>query len=126
MLASGICFRSNSLFLFYALLSLVAASAFTPSHRSRRISDLVLRSSSSALPDGIVKQVSTPGSGKSVSLGDIATVRYSCYVSGKKDALPVARADRQKMVCDKEVAILFVFCFSLHLFCTIRLSAMVP
>jgi len=90
--------RSNGAFLLYAFVSIVATSAFTPSRQSRPSIDFALRSSTASSPDGIVKQVSTPGSGKAVNLGDIATVRYSCYVSGNKDALPVARADRQKMV----------------------------
>jgi hypothetical protein len=96
---SGVCLRSNSLFFVCVLASLVVTRAFAPSHRSRHNSGIVLRSSTAAFPDGIVKQVSSPGSGKAVNLGDIATVRYSCYVSGNRDALPVARADRQKMVC---------------------------
>ncbi|CAJ1887853.1 unnamed protein product [Cylindrotheca closterium] len=98
MCNSRVFLASNRLFLFCVLLSLAATGAFTPSHRSRRNSGLLLRFSTTAIPDGIVKQVSSPGSGKAVNLGDIATVRYSCYVSGNGDALPVARADRQKMV----------------------------
>lgn len=48
------------------------------------------------LTDGLLKTVSTPGnSNKPVQLGDIATVKYACYVPTEK---PFSRSDRQKVV----------------------------
>lgn len=111
---SVVCFRSNIVFLSCFLLSLLATDAFAPSQRSRRISGL--RLSSTAALDGIVKQVTTQGNGKAVNLGDIATVRYSCYVSGNKNALPVARADRQKMVSEKSCDSIYLSRILLTLF----------
>ena len=99
MLKSGLRVHSNRLFLLCLLVSTASTIAFTPSDRSQRKAVLDLYSSKTPIPDGILKQVSTPGNGKAVNLGDIATVRYACYVSGSRDALPVARAERQKMVC---------------------------
>jgi len=48
--------------------------------------------------EGFVKTVSKPGSSKQVNLGDIATVKYTCYLADDEKAAPFARAERQKMV----------------------------
>lgn len=82
-----------------------AADAFCPvahtSTTSRRItasSDLF--SSTTATDPGFVKTISEPGSGKSVQLGDIATLKYTCYLADDADSVtaPFAKAEKQKMV----------------------------
>jgi hypothetical protein len=50
------------------------------------------------LPEGLVKKISTVGQGKAVSLGDIATVKYTCYLSDQEKVVPFARSEKQKMV----------------------------
>jgi FKBP-type peptidyl-prolyl cis-trans isomerase len=47
------------------------------------------------LPEGLVKTVSKPGNGNAAKLGDIATVKYTCYVP---DSKPFAKSSRQKLV----------------------------
>jgi hypothetical protein len=50
------------------------------------------------LPEGIVKTITTPGNeNRRANLGDIATVKYSCYVPEKNEK-PFAKAMRQKVV----------------------------
>jgi FKBP-type peptidyl-prolyl cis-trans isomerase len=61
------------------------------------------------LPDGIVKTVMTPSTGRRIKLGDIVTVKYTCYLpspdgkgissnSNNYNGKPFAKATRQKMV----------------------------
>ena len=57
-----------------------------------------LFSSTATLPEGVVKKTSTPGLGKGVNLGDIATVKYTCYLADQENAIPFARSEKQKMV----------------------------
>ena len=53
------------------------------------------------LPEGLVKTVTKNGNDDSiVNLGDIVTVKYSCYTSSdSSDSKPFAKATKQKMVC---------------------------
>jgi peptidylprolyl isomerase len=44
-----------------------------------------------------MKTVSKPGQGNPVSLGDIATVKYSCYLPNDPKAPPFAKASQQKI-----------------------------
>eukprot|EP00339_Tiarina_fusa_P006381 CAMPEP_0117062918 /NCGR_PEP_ID=MMETSP0472-20121206/43879_1 /TAXON_ID=693140 ORGANISM="Tiarina fusus, Strain LIS" /NCGR_SAMPLE_ID=MMETSP0472 /ASSEMBLY_ACC=CAM_ASM_000603 /LENGTH=269 /DNA_ID=CAMNT_0004782329 /DNA_START=65 /DNA_END=871 /DNA_ORIENTATION=+ len=94
--------RRNRLLGF--LLLLASATAFAPS--SGR-SNLNVRQTdnknnplyaSSAAMEGIIKTVSKKGFGQPAVLGDIATVKYSCYLPDDEKAMPFARAERQKMV----------------------------
>jgi hypothetical protein len=54
------------------------------------------------LPEGLLKTITVPGSGDRASLGDIATVKYSCYVPTNNQITnnnkPFAKATKQKMV----------------------------
>jgi hypothetical protein len=51
------------------------------------------------LAEGILKTVSKEGNGKPVKLGDIATVKYTCYLpDGPSSTLPFAKSSKQKMV----------------------------
>jgi len=47
------------------------------------------------MPEGLVKTVTKPGNGPPLKLGDVATVKYSCYLS---DEAPFARSEFQKVV----------------------------
>lgn len=92
------------------IVALASAAAFAPSiHLNNRPTRVVESSSSSSsssslhqssatteLPEGLIKTVAKEGSGVRVKLGDIATVKYSCYVPG--NPVPFARSARQKMV----------------------------
>ena len=65
--------------------------------------DTTRRSLASAtLPEGIVKTVSQEGQGPPLELGDIATVKYSCYVvpteKNKSNPAPFAKSSKQKVV----------------------------
>jgi hypothetical protein len=66
---------------------------------------LLLSSSTAALPEGIVKTVTTTGTGRSINLGDIATVKYTCYLPENDNNKPFATATKQKMVRLPEVVI---------------------
>lgn len=53
------------------------------------------------LAEGILKTISKIGQGLPVKMGDIATVRYTCYLPDDVDAkstLPFAKSSKQKMV----------------------------
>jgi len=50
------------------------------------------------LPEGILKTISKPGDGLPAQLGDIATVKYACYLPNDEKAAPFAKSDKQKMV----------------------------
>jgi hypothetical protein len=52
------------------------------------------------LPEGLLKTVVQPGQGQRVNLGDIATIKYSCYIIPEDDSttVPFARALSQKVV----------------------------
>jgi hypothetical protein len=72
-----------------------------PSSQQRQSSKSLNLSSTaaagSASSDGLVKTITTPGNpGQKANLGDIATVKYTCYVPNSK---PFAKATKQKMVC---------------------------
>lgn len=54
------------------------------------------RSAATSLPEGLLKTVSREGTGPPVQLGDIATIKYSCYVANAKT--PFAKSSAQKMV----------------------------
>jgi hypothetical protein len=90
-----------------ALLCLVSsAEAFSPavqSHTTSRSSTTtrVFFSAATAetVSDGLIKTVSKPGQGVPVQLGDIATVKYSCYLPNEPKMAPFAKANQQKVVC---------------------------
>ena len=52
-------------------------------------------STGSTFPEGLIKTVSKPGYGPLVQLGDIATIKYACYVADQSKAF--ARSAAQKM-----------------------------
>lgn len=78
--------------------------AFTsrPSSVPQRHTALTLSSTvAPQLAEGILKTISKEGQGKLVKLGDIATVRYTCYLPDDVAAastLPFAKSSKQKMV----------------------------
>ena len=49
------------------------------------------------IADGIIKKVTKRGTGVPAKLGDIATVKYSCYVVGDDMATPFSKSEQQKM-----------------------------
>ena len=82
---------------FLAFLA-VSTSAFQPYATiltSTKSTKLFSSAAAATLPEGLQKTVSQPGNGDAVNLGDIATVKYTCYVP---DAKPFCRSTRQKMV----------------------------
>lgn len=81
--------------LAFLVISSRAFQHATISSMSCKSTRLFSSSSNSVLPEGLVKTVSKPGNGDPVKLGDIATVKYTCYVP---DSKPFAKSTRQKMV----------------------------
>ena len=57
---------------------------------------------------GFIKTVSKPGSSTPVNLGDIATVKYTCYLAENPTVPPFARAQKQKMVSDSIPTVRFI------------------
>jgi hypothetical protein len=51
------------------------------------------------LPEGLIKTVSKPGTGPPLKLGDVASVKYSCYLYDDESKAPFSRSDFQKVVC---------------------------
>lgn len=47
------------------------------------------------MPEGLIKTVTKQGNGTPLKLGDIASVKYSCYLP---DEAPFARSELQKVV----------------------------
>jgi hypothetical protein len=86
----------NSSFAFSPRLSNANVNANVNARACSRTR--IVLSATKELPEGIVKTVSKPGSGKAVSLGDIATIKYSCYLASDDKSSPFAKADKQKMV----------------------------
>jgi hypothetical protein len=85
--------------LFSVFLVLATATAFAPSGGKAgfRHHNNPLYSSSTTM-DGLIKTVSKRGLGKPAVLGDIATVKYICYLPDDEKAMPFARSEKQKMV----------------------------
>eukprot|EP00591_Stephanopyxis_turris_P005563 CAMPEP_0195527488 /NCGR_PEP_ID=MMETSP0794_2-20130614/29193_1 /TAXON_ID=515487 /ORGANISM="Stephanopyxis turris, Strain CCMP 815" /LENGTH=312 /DNA_ID=CAMNT_0040658397 /DNA_START=106 /DNA_END=1044 /DNA_ORIENTATION=- len=54
-------------------------------------------SPSATLPEGLTKTVKKKGRGPPLSVGDVATVRYSCYLPNEPGT-PFAKSDAQKFV----------------------------
>jgi len=81
-------------------------SATTPARPPAGVS---LRASSTlvTLGDGLTKTVTKPGNGVPLRLGDVATVKYSCYVPGGEatTTAPFARSEEQKVVVGDGVMI---------------------
>jgi FKBP-type peptidyl-prolyl cis-trans isomerase len=101
-------FTVSRQFLSVAILLAAVAHSFTPS--TSRVSNrqqsttfdefhsrtkLFSSAAAGMLPEGLVKTISKPGSGVRANRGDIATVKYSCYVP---DGKPFAKATKQKLV----------------------------
>jgi FKBP-type peptidyl-prolyl cis-trans isomerase len=55
-------------------------------------------SSVSSLPEGLLKTITKEGNGPKVRLGDIATIKYTCYVSGNPTPFARSTSKAQKMV----------------------------
>ena len=90
--------RSNRIWSLVLLLcSTSSCTAFVPNKCTQRTAKL-FSTKSTTLPEGILKTISKPGQGKPVSLGDIATVKYTCYLPEDETAKPFAKSDKQKMV----------------------------
>jgi FKBP-type peptidyl-prolyl cis-trans isomerase len=89
---------------------LVAAHAFAPYGQASRLHTttsrlpaiIVLRSTAAAVSetvtDGLIKTVTKPGQGMPVKLGDIATVKYSCYLPNDPKMPPFSKSNQQKVV----------------------------
>lgn len=78
------------------LLSLLPGQllGFIPNSRQRKSSSKLSSSPTIDLPEGILKTVYKEGNGPQVKRGDVATVKYSCYMP---DSPPFARAESQRV-----------------------------
>ena len=78
--------------LILALCMVFQVQAFAPRH------SIPSRASSSlhalAVPEGMQKKITQAGTGPDLKLGDIATIKYTCYLAD--GGAPIARASRQK------------------------------
>mmetsp|Transcript_31372 Transcript_31372/g.46272 ORF Transcript_31372/g.46272 Transcript_31372/m.46272 type:complete len:288 (+) Transcript_31372:102-965(+) len=79
--------------LFLLLLPDIVAG-FTQFSIQKKVNSNLLSSSALNLPEGLFKTISKEGSGDLVNIGDVATVKYSCYLP---DSQPFARSDNQKV-----------------------------
>jgi len=78
----------------------VGRSSTTTTSTTRYNAETVTASSVSSSPSspGFIKTITQQGSNKPVRLGDIATVKYTCYLPDNEKATPFAKAQKQKMV----------------------------
>jgi hypothetical protein len=74
------------------------AIAFAPSQVPVAFSTARFSSVAPQLAEGLLKTVSKAGQGNPVKLGDIATVKYTCYLPENAKAGPFAKSSKQKMV----------------------------
>ena len=56
--------------------------------------------------EGVIKKVTKPGTGVAAKFGDIATIKYSCYVVGDDMSTPFSKSERQKMVIGDSAMVL--------------------
>jgi multidrug efflux pump subunit AcrB len=82
--------------LLVVLLLASSTVAFSPT--LKRSSSSSTRIFAVTLPEGVAKTISKPGQGNPVKLGDIATIKYTCYLPGNEKETPFAKSDKQKMV----------------------------
>lgn len=95
--------RHSPIPAFCALFSMIflTVEAFVPVGQNQaRLCKMY--STAETVAEGLVKTVTKPGQGMAVQLGDIATVKYSCYLPDDPEAAPFSKANQQKMVCDEE------------------------
>jgi hypothetical protein len=81
-----------------AFLAATTTSAFVVPQSSSCSSSRRTTTFKLSASEGYIKTVSKPGTGKQVNLGDIATVKYTCYLPDDAKGAPFARSDKQKMV----------------------------
>jgi len=88
---------STTKFTVVLLCCLSAVSSFVVQQRvqHQRVGSSLSSSGAVELPEGLTKTIAKQGNGFPVNLGDIATVRYSCYLPG---GVPFAKSSKEKMV----------------------------
>mmetsp|Transcript_9101 Transcript_9101/g.13996 ORF Transcript_9101/g.13996 Transcript_9101/m.13996 type:complete len:288 (-) Transcript_9101:126-989(-) len=80
--------------ILLTLLFTNVVAGFTLSSIHKKADSKLFSSSSLNLPEGLLKTISKEGNGDFVKIGDVATVKYSCYLP---ESPPFARSDRQKV-----------------------------
>lgn len=90
----------NLVFLFVTpVVGFIAPSSRKSAHRKEfRPQELNASIQQASLPDGLLKSVAKSGNGVPVKLGDIATVRYSCYLADDPTAPPFSKSNLQKLI----------------------------
>lgn len=88
------------------LLLISATQGFVPLVQNKaRLTDsksqIHSTAASEAVTEGLIKTVTKEGKGLPVKLGDIATVKYSCYLPNEPKTAPFSKANQQKVVCDE-------------------------
>ena len=84
-----------SVFVFLTCTQFALGFAPSPLFARKTLSASQLLAATTEMPEGLVKTVTKPGNGPPLKLGDVATVKYSCYLP---DEAPFARSDFQKVV----------------------------
>jgi len=98
MLSSRWC---NGLLIGFSLLAnsnAFAPVAFTSNQKVSLTKHFSTAGGATALPEGLVKTVSKEGRGTPARRGDVATVKYSCYLPDYVTKIPFAKSDLQKVV----------------------------
>eukprot|EP00586_Coscinodiscus_wailesii_P012708 CAMPEP_0172517122 /NCGR_PEP_ID=MMETSP1066-20121228/281953_1 /TAXON_ID=671091 /ORGANISM="Coscinodiscus wailesii, Strain CCMP2513" /LENGTH=273 /DNA_ID=CAMNT_0013298927 /DNA_START=109 /DNA_END=930 /DNA_ORIENTATION=+ len=80
------------------LLLPITLHSFTPTTPLRPIVSTKLHSAATTLPEGITKTVKKTGNGPPLRVGDVATVKYSCYLPEKDNSPPFAKSPGQQVV----------------------------
>ena len=86
--------------LLCALCSLkLTTQAFAPALQNQaRLFKSKIHSTAETVSEGLLKTVTKPGKGMPVELGDIATVKYSCYLPTEPMTAPFSKANQQRVV----------------------------
>ena len=92
--------RSSNMLFLQSLLALLvcfqSVVAFAPC-RVQRI-PTSLKAATTEWPEGLIKTVAKQGTGPPLTLGDVASVKYRCYLSDDESKAPFAKSDFQKVV----------------------------
>jgi hypothetical protein len=89
--------NSIAVVLLLVPVSLALVAGGPQCRASFRTTTRLRSSTSTELQDGLIKTISKAGSGIPLKLGDIASIKYSCYLPNE-DSPPFATSDFQKVV----------------------------
>lgn len=90
--------RSLLSLLLVLLIDGKSVAAFAPASKRHSAATFIASAATTELSDGgILKTISKPGTGPPLKLGDVASVKYSCYLPNDESKAPFAKSNFQKV-----------------------------